>query len=61
MSDSFPTLPETVNNRVSCRREDKASEAGEKESKDREKEAKEGVENSLLKIRYLSCVCVIFL
>ena len=33
MSDSFPALPETVNNRVSCAGEDKASEAGEKEGK----------------------------
>ena len=34
-----PTLlPGSVNNRVSCVREDKASEAGEKESKEPEKE-----------------------
>ena len=41
MSDSFPTLPETVNNRVSCAWEDKASEAGEKVGKKGEKEPKE--------------------
>ena len=33
-----PTLPGSVNNRVSCVQEDKASEAGEKESKEPEKE-----------------------
>ena len=33
-----PTLPRCVNNRVSCVREDKASEAGEKELKESEKE-----------------------
>ena len=42
MSDSFPALPEPVNNRVSCCWEDKASEAGEKEGKEGEKERKEG-------------------
>ena len=40
MSDSFPALPGTVNNRVSCAGEDKASEAGEKEGKEEKKSQK---------------------